>query len=256
MKEHENRVVLITGGNKGIGKGIALEFAQQGAKVVIGCNQNPEMASDTLKELNEHSESIAVQADISSPESCGRLIQETVKQFGTLDIVVNNAALQTNFSVLESTYENYKRLINVNLRAPFLLMKLAHEHLKKSGQGRFILISSVHGKRALDVDGPYAISKGGMEMLMREAAVEFAPDKITINIIAPGAVAIEGKTGDPRSMSSTLKNIGRLNWMQKYRLGRMGLPSDIAYMASYLASVKAEHITGTIFRLDGGSMLM
>ena len=256
MREFEGKVVLITGGNKGIGKGIALEFAKRGAKLVIGCNQNPEMAKDTLDELNNLSEAVAVQADISSPENCKRLVSETVSKYGSMDILINNAALQTHFSALEGNYENYIKLINTNLRPAFILAKYSHEYLKKSGEGRIILISSVHGKRPIDYDASYSISKGGLKMFMREAAVEFAPDKITVNIIAPAAVTIESKTGNPRAIDSTFKRMENVSRINRYQLGRMGLPSDTANMACYLASKEAEHITGTTIRLDGGAMLL
>jgi len=248
------RTVLISGGNKGIGKGIALEFAKKGANVAIGCNHNPEMAADTLAELNKYSKAIAIHADISLPESCEKLVKETVKNFGSLDILINNAALQTHYSILESNLDVYKRVININLRAPFLLLKYSHEHLKKTGDGRVIMISSVHGKRPLDVDAAYCISKGGMEMLMREAAVELAADGITVNSIAPGAVKTEGKTGSPRRFDSTVKK--HMPDLRHLMTGRVGLPEDTAYIACFLASKEASQITGSTFRTDGGAMLV
>ena len=256
MNGLEGKVVLITGGNKGIGKGIALEFAKRGAKLIIGCNSNPEMAKTTLDELNKFTQAVAVQADVSSPESCEQLVNAAISNYGTLDVLVNNAAMQTHFSILESDLDNFKRIYNINLRAAFLLIQYSHKYLKKSGEGRVVLISSVHGKRPLDVDAPYCISKGSMGMLAREAAIELARDKITVNIIAPAAVEIEGKSGDPRPMGSTFKTTGNINWISKYPLGRVGMPSDTANMVCYLASKEAEHITGTTFRLDGGAMLL
>jgi glucose 1-dehydrogenase len=257
MKPYEGKVALVTGGNKGIGKGIALEFAKRGAKVAIGCNQNPEMAKETLAELNAHTEAIVIQADIASPQSCEKLVRDTVSRFGALDILVNNAALQTHHSLLESNLGVLTKIININLRSAFILMKNAHEYLKKSGEGRIIIISSVHGKRPLDFDAAYCVAKGGLEMLTREAAVEFAGDGITVNSIAPAAVKIEGKTGSPNFNSLRFKKRGNnRSILSKYRLGRIGLPSDTANLACFLASAEACHITGANIRIDGGAMLL
>jgi glucose 1-dehydrogenase len=257
MRQFDGKVVLITGGNKGIGKGIALEFAKRGAKVTIGCNQNPEMAKETLAELNTYSEAIAIQADISSPDNCERLVTETVSRYGALDILINNAALETHHSLLESNLGILTRLININLRPAFILMKSAYPYLKNAGEGRIIMISSVHGKRPLDFEAAYSVCKGGMEMLTREAAVELASDGITVNSIAPAAVKIEGKTGNLNFGTLRFKKRhSSRNYLSKYRMGRVGLPSDTANMACFLASGEACHITGATIRIDGGAMLL
>jgi len=253
MDDFKGKTVLVTGGNKGVGKGVALEFARRGANLAIGYNQNPEMARRTLAELNGLTRAIAVQADLSMPEGCEKLANETIDNFGGVDILINNAAMQTQYSLLESSYDILKSILDVNLRAAFLMMKHTHAYLKRSGEGRIILISSVHGKRATDFDCAYAVSKGALEMLMREAAVEFAADRITVNAIAPAAVDIEGKTGAPRAF--TLKDTGARR-MSLYPLGRRGLPSDVAYLACFLASKEACHITGATYRIDGGAMLL
>jgi glucose 1-dehydrogenase len=253
MNDLENKAVLITGGNKGIGKGIALEFARRGAKLAIGFNSNTEAAAVTLKELNELTDAAAIRADISTPEGCKRLVEEALEHLGRLDVLVNNAALQTQYSIIEGGLENLIKIINTNLRSAYMITALAHAHLKKSGNGRVIFISSVHGKRPLDFDSAYSVSKGALEMLMREAAAEFAGDGITVNSIAPAGVLIEGKTGNPRPIIT--RNTGKRHF-NKYLLGRFGLPSDTASLACFLASEEACHITGATLRVDGGSMLL
>ena len=253
IKEFEGKVVLITGGGKGIGKGIALEFAKKGARVAIGCNQTPGMAQDTLFELQKITDAILIQSDIEKPEGCYKLVDETITRFGKLDILVNNAALQTNHSFLMSNEEIYKKLYHINIRAAFLLMQYCHPWLKKSENGRIILISSIHGKRPTDFDAAYAISKGSMEMLCREAAIEFAADRITVNIIAPGAVAIEGKSGNqmpfPKSRKPKTKIFSRMP------LG-VGMPADTAYMACMLAREESSQISGASIRIDGCASLL
>ena len=254
MKDLEGKVVLVTGGNKGVGKGIALEFAKQGANVAIGYNSNPKMAEETLSQLNKLSNCIAVHADISQPESCQSLVDATIKEYNRLDVLVNNAALQTHYSLLESNLSVYQDIINVNLRGYFLMAKYSHQYLKQSEHGRVILISSVHGKRPLTYDAAYSVSKSAIEMFMREAALEFAPDKITVNTIAPAGVRIEGKTGNPRPMS--FKRMEGIRQPFKYPIGRIGMPEDVGNVACFLASNEAEFITGITIRLDGGAMLI
>ncbi|MDR1060060.1 MAG: SDR family oxidoreductase [Clostridiales bacterium] len=246
--------VLITGGGKGIGRGIALELARRGARVAIGCNSNAGMAQETLFQLRELTEAVSVQSDVGSPEGCESLVRDAVGFLGGLDILISNAAIQTQHSFLESSLEIFRRVIDVNLRAAYLLLGLCHRYLKESGRGRVILISSVHGKRPTDFDAAYAVSKGGMEMLCREAAVEFAPDGITVNAIAPAAVAIEGKTGNPRPM--TVRPAGNPRHRLMYPLGRIGTPQDVAGLACFLASEEAAFITGTTIRQDGCAMLL
>ena len=254
LNQENQKVVLITGGGKGIGKGIALAFARLGARVAIGCNANPGMAEETLTLLRQQTEAILIPADIGDPEQCSRLVQETTKTFGALDVLVCNAAIQTQHSLLESNVDTLNYVLRVNLRSALQLMNEARPWLARSGAGRIILISSVHGKRATDFDAAYAISKGGMEMLCREAAIAYGKDGITVNIIAPGGVKIEGKTGNPKSFSTRV--IPNRRKPARYPLGRAGLPSDAAAVACFLAGTSAEHITGTTIRVDGGLVLL
>lgn len=246
----EGKTVLVTGGGKGIGKGIALAFAKEGANVAIGCNANPGMAEETLKELQELTEAILIPSDLSKPEGCRYVIEETVRAFGGLDILISNAAMQTQHSILESSRDIFKYVLNVNLRSAVFVMKYAHPYLKASAAGRIVLISSVHGVRPTDFDAAYATSKGGMEMLCREAALEFAADGITVNTIAPGGVIIEGKTGNPKPPTVKPKQRKKQYWQSL--TGRRGLPADSAATACFLASEGAEHITGTTIHVDGG----
>ncbi|MDR2656987.1 MAG: SDR family oxidoreductase, partial [Oscillospiraceae bacterium] len=246
---------------KGIGKGIAMEFARRGARVAIGCNANPAMAQDTLAELKTLTDAYLIPSDVGTPSGCEYLVGQAVNDLGGLDVLVNNAAIQTHHSFIESNLEIFTRVINVNLRAAFLMMKYAAPHLKESGNGRIVVISSVHGKRPTDFDAAYATSKGGLEMLTREAALELGHLGITVNIVAPGGVKIEGKTGQPKPFSVLPRhqNLSEEERLLRFRSvfpsGRGGLPSDAAAVVCFLALKEAEHITGTTIRVDGGSML-
>ncbi len=250
----DQKVALITGGGKGIGKGIALAMAREGARLIIGCHSSRGMAEDTLRELQALTPTILVQSDVGTPEGCQALVDAARNGYGQLDILVNNAAIQTQHPMLEGQYEDFLRIIRINLRAAYLMMQKSLPLLKASGQGRVILISSVHGKRPTDFDAAYAVSKGGLKMLCREAAIEFAPYGITVNIIAPGGVAIEGKTGNPAWPA--FRKVERARHISAYPLGRVGLPSDSGELACYIASEKSEHLSGASIRLDGCAMLL
>jgi len=263
MREHElaGKRVLVTGGGKGIGKGIALEFARRGARVAIGCNANPDMARDTLAALRTLTDATLIPSDVGTPSGCAYLVREAASYLGGLDVLVNNAAIQMQHSFLETSPDIFTRVLNVNLRAAFLMMKHAAPYLKDAGDGRIIVISSVHGKRPTDFDAAYAASKGGLEMLVREAALELGHLGITVNIVAPGGVKIEGKTGQPKPFSVLPRHEGLseaergMRFRAMFPFGRVGLPSDVAEVVCFLALKEAEHITGTTIRVDGGSML-
>jgi glucose 1-dehydrogenase len=270
MFDLSGKVAVVTGSGKGIGAGIAKAFIEAGAKVVLNCNSNRAMADELLAKYHEEygeDSCILVQADVSDFAQAELLVKGAVDKWGRLDILVNNAALQKNRPFDGYSEENYDLLMNVNLGGYTNMMRAALPELKKT-KGNIIMISSVHGKRATDFDPVYAMTKGGMHMLMREAAVEFAQYGIRVNMIQPGWVLIEFKTGtkpptedEIRAMQQKAQkhpHIDRKMLDEKYplyALGRPGLPKDDAYACVYMASDEAEHLTGASLRLDGGAML-
>ena len=248
---------LVTGSGKGIGRGIALALAEEGVKVAVHYNFNPQTAQETMEMLEKMgATAVLIQADVSTPEGCKKAIDETVKQLGGLDILVNNAALQTNNEIHEYSEEHFDLIMNTNLRGYWLCTQYAIPHLKECGCGRVIYISSVHGKRPFDLDPVYSMTKGGIKMLAREAAIELGQYGITCNILAPGAVRIEFKTHVEGAGQWKGGRRQRKREYKHFPAGRAGLPSDLGYMVCALASPKSEHITGSGLRMDGGSMLL
>ncbi len=244
------KVALVTGGNSGIGKAIVLELARQGAQTVIDYVSRPQ-ATDELEQevaaLGEHA--MGVEADVSNLADLHKLIDATVDRFGHLDIMVNNAGIETRTSILDTTEEQYDRVLRINLKSAFFGTQLAAQQMIKQGRGgRIINISSVHEDRPMPGNTPYCLSKGGMRMLTRTAGVELAPHGILVVGIGPGAVAT------PINLS-TMNNPVLLKKLDTaIPLGRIAKPQEIASLVAFLAGDGASYVTATTVFVDGGLM--
>lgn len=247
------KVAVVTGGGKGIGAGISRALAAEGAKVVLNYNSNPDMAYKTVTDIKERGgEAYTLQVDVAEREQVNDMMRKTVELYGGIDILINNAAWQPNMDIDEYAEETYDRVMDINLGGYFRCIQSALPYLKVSNCPRIINISSVHGKRPSDFDICYSMSKAGIKMLTREAAVEFAKYRITVNSILPGGVKIEFKSGQTQRMK--YKHVNR---ERKYDSSymKMGVPEDVANVVLFLASPKSGHISGTSIRVDGGAML-
>jgi glucose 1-dehydrogenase len=247
-KRLEGKTALITGSSRGIGRGIALRFAREGAKVVINYVGGQKAAEEALAEVRASGgEGVLVQADVSSAAAVSALVDEGVKAFGTVDILVNNAGIETHAPFWDVTEADYERVMNVNVKGAFFAAQALTRHLREAKRpGRIINISSVHEEMAFPNFAAYCASKGAMRMLARTLAVELGPLGITINNIAPGAIETPINTAllnDPAKLASLLKQIP---------LGRLGQPEDVAGLAAFLASDDASYVTGSTFVVDGG----
>lgn len=264
------KVALITGSGKGIGKGIAKCMLEYGAKVCIHYNSNEELAIQTYNELTAHGEdAILRKADVSDPEQCKALVESVVEHYGKLDILVDNAAMQYNRNLDEYDERRFNYLIDVNLCGYLNMIQVALPYLKET-QGVITTISSVHGKRPTDFDPAYSFSKGGIKMLVREAAIELMQYGVRINNLLPGGVKIEFKTGE--KPGEAMQEIVRkpvqfkdgfvLPDMRALRAGMpeskvrtMGLPQDLGYACVFLSTPEAGHITGAALRIEAAAML-
>jgi glucose 1-dehydrogenase len=246
----QNKVAIVTGGNSGIGQAIVLELARQGAAVVIDYVVHPEATEALEREVAKlGARAIGVEADISKVADLQKLVDTAVSKFGRLDIMINNAGIETRTSVLETTEDQYERVMEVNLKSAFFGTQIAAKQMIKQGEGgRIINITSVHEDWPMPGNTPYCLSKGGMRMLTRTAGVELAPYGILVVGVGPGAVA----TPINLSTMNDPDKLKRLN--AAIPLGRMARPEEIASVVSFLAGDGASYLTATTIFSDGGLM--
>lgn len=240
----ENRVAIVTGGGRGIGRAIVKRFAQEGAKVVIAQRDQAsgESTRDDVRAVG--GTAIFVQTDISKRETVKHLAEETVAEFGGIDILVNNAAkLGLNGPFLETTQEEWDKVIGTNLTGAFMCGQECARVMAHSRRGSIINISSINGTVPLPHCCAYASAKGGMNILTRSMAIDLAPYGIRVNVLSPGPIQSRLPEDAPAQ-----KNMHAL-------LGRRGLTKEIASAALFLASDEASFITGESLTVDGGSLV-
>jgi glucose 1-dehydrogenase len=246
----QGKVAVVTGGNSGIGKSIVEYLAELGAKVVIDYRSHPEATEALEEEIGAYGgTSFGVQADVGKLEDLQRLVDTAVSKYGRLDIMVNNAGIETRTSILDTTPDDFDKVLNVNLRGVFFATQYAAKQMIAQGSGgRIINISSVHEDWPMPNNTPYCVAKGGVRMLTRTAGVELASKGVTIVNVGPGAVATPIN-------DSTMNNpelLAKLN--AAIPMGRMAQPEEIAKVVGFLASDAASYITATSIFADGGIM--
>ncbi len=246
------KVAVVTGAGTGIGAAIALQFAKEGAKVVVDYVGKAELAQDTLNSIKAAGgTAMGVDADISLPDDVNGLVQQTVNAYGRLDILVNNAGIEKKIAFVDYPLEEWQKILAVNLTGPFLCSQAAAKQMIGQGKGgRIINISSIHEDLAMPTNAPYCASKGGLRMLQRTIAVELAPHGITVNNIGPGAVytPIDADVEADTKLNEAI--------LAEIPMGRWGKPEEIALMAVYLASDDAGYVTGSTHFIDGGMLRM
>lgn len=244
------KVAIVTGGNSGIGKAIVLELAREGASVVIDYVVQPEATADLVKEVTAlGARALGVKADVSQVAELEQLVAATVREYGRLDIMVNNAGIEYRASVLDITEAHYDRVMAINLKGAFFGTQLAaRQMISQGGGGHIINISSVHEDWPMPGNTAYCVSKGGMRMLTRTAGLELAPHGIRVVGVGPGAVAtpINDSTMDNPALLTKLD--------QAIPLGRMAEPAEIGRLVAFLASADASYLTATTVFADGGLM--
>jgi glucose 1-dehydrogenase len=250
MTRLDNKVAIVTGGDSGIGHAICLGLAQAGAAVTINYHHNQAAARATADAIGAAgSNALVAQGDVSLLADLTALVDQTVQAFGRLDVMVNNAGMETRTGILDTTEQQFDEVIGVDLKSAFFGTQCAAKQMLAQGQGgRVINISSVHEDWPMPGNIAYCCAKGGMRMLTRTAGLELAPHGITVVGVGPGAVDTPINTttlADPQQ---------RARLQAAIPLGRVAEPDDIAHLVVWLASDEAAYMNATTVFIDGGLM--
>jgi glucose 1-dehydrogenase len=239
---------LVTGSSRGIGRGIALRFAGEGANVAINYVGGKEAAEDTQRAVEAFGvKAVILPADVSSATEVKTLVEAAAAALGPLDILVNNAGIEKHAPFWDVTESDYDKVLDVNLKGTFFATQAMVRHLMDGGrQGRIINLSSVHEEVPFPNFTAYCMSKGGMRMFTRNLAVELGSLGITVNNIAPGAIETPINSNLLRSPMKLGALLGHIP------LARLGQPEDVAGLAVFLASDDAAYVTGSTYYVDGG----
>ena len=241
----KNKIALITGAGRGIGRAIAIALAKEGAEVVINYNGSEERAKEVKQTIEENGGKASIyKCNVSDFTACEAMIKDIVKEYGHLDILVNNAGITKDGLIMKMKEEDFDSVLNVNLKGTFNTIRHSARQMLKQRSGKIINISSVSGILGNVGQANYAASKAGVIGLTKTMARELGSLGITVNAIAPGFVDTE--------MTEVLSEEIRENACKQIILGRFGKPEDIANTAVFLASDKADYITGQVISVDGG----
>ncbi|SIQ68228.1 SDR family NAD(P)-dependent oxidoreductase [Pontibacter lucknowensis] len=249
MDKLKNKVALITGSDSGIGKATAIEYAKEGADVVVTYHTDKEGAEETLNEVKKHGrKGLVLQVDISDEQAVEKLFEQSLKEFGSIDILVNNAAVNgSGINVADMDTEVFDRTIKTNLYGTFFCSRAFIRHRKqKGGKGKIINVSSVHEEIVSAGTADYCASKAGVRNLTRTLALELAEDGINVNNICPGMILT------PMNQEAVDDKEARKESEQNIPMKRAGKPEEIAKVALFLASSDSDYVTGSSYFMDGG----
>jgi 3-oxoacyl-[acyl-carrier protein] reductase len=245
----KERVAIVTGGSRGIGRAVALELAVRGASVVVNYNSSPGSAEEVVNQIEAGGgKAAAFQADVSDFKAAGALIKFAVETFGDLHILVNNAGITRDMVIMMMSEADWDAVIDTNLKSAFNCSKAAVRHMMRRRYGRIINMASVAGQMGNPGQTNYSASKGGQIAFTKSLAREVAARNITVNAIAPGFVQTEILNAMPEgTLEEALKLVP---------LARTGKPEEIGYAVAFLASDQAAYITGQVLGVDGGMAMM
>ncbi|PIP17289.1 MAG: short-chain dehydrogenase [Candidatus Portnoybacteria bacterium CG23_combo_of_CG06-09_8_20_14_all_37_13] len=242
----QNKIAIITGAGSGIGRGIALAFIKQGAKVAIA-DWSEEGGKETAEQIKKAGgEAVFVKTDVSKAIDIDKMTKTCLDEFGRIDILVNNAGIVKFGPLHKTAEEDWDAVLNINLKSVFLASKKVIPEMLKQGQGKIINTASIAGLVGFENTGPYCASKGGIIALTREMALEYAKHKINVNCIAPGVI----KTAMTKNLLNDSAQKQGLEAQTPYP--RLGEPEDIASAAVYLASDESDFVNGHVLVVDGG----
>lgn len=242
------KTALVTGSSRGIGRAIALRLAEEGARLIIDYAHGDQAARQVAEEIkNCCGDTLVIKADLRDVNSINKMVSEAVKKCGGIDILVNNAAIEKAQPFWEVSEEDFDSVLSIDLKGTFFASQAFARHLiAVQHAGKIINISSVHEELPLPGYASYCAAKGGVRMLTRTLAIELAPFGITVNGIAPGAIATDINADVRRNPDSLRELIGNIP------LKRLGTPEDVAGIAAFLASSESDYVTGSTYVVDGG----
>ncbi|HOR86700.1 MAG TPA: 3-oxoacyl-[acyl-carrier-protein] reductase [Bacillota bacterium] len=244
----KGKTAIVTGGSRGIGRSIALELASKGANVVINCTKSIESAETVIKEIKEMGVSgMAVKADVSNREEVENLVNDVLKTFGSIDILINNAGITKDNLIIRMSEKDFDDVININLKGAFICTKAVSKAMIKQKSGKIINISSVVGIIGNKGQSNYAAAKAGLIGFTKSVAKELARCNICVNAVAPGYIETD--------MSATLPEQVKEAFLNSIPLNRAGRPQDIAKAVLFLASEYSDYITGQVINIDGGMVM-
>jgi acetoacetyl-CoA reductase len=245
MATLEGSVVVVTGAGRGIGRAIAEVLGQGGAKIVVNYSQSKGPAEEVVATLKQSGspESVAIQADVSHPEQAARLIEETVKHFGRIDVLVNNAGINIDRTMKNLAIDDWEKVIQVDLNGSFYTVKAALPYFMQQKSGKIINISSVTAWRGMFGQTNYSAAKAGIIGFTRSAALELARYNVTVNVVAPGYTRSEMYDSIPEKTKEAI--------LTQIPLGRVCEPEEVARAVRYLI-VDGDYVTGTTLNISGG----
>ncbi|THF84636.1 SDR family NAD(P)-dependent oxidoreductase [Cohnella fermenti] len=246
MLSLEGKTALVTGAGVGIGRGIALQLAAEGANVIVNYRSSAAQAAEVAERISAAGrKALAIRADVSKVGDIRDMVDRIEAEFGGIDILVNNSAIDPTVDFFEVTEELWDRVIDTNLKGTFFCTQACAKRMAERGQGKIVNISSVHGNLTMPLYSAYAASKGGMNALTRQLALDLAPFNIQVNAVAPGATEVEKFTVNPLHDKEAIG--------QQIPMGRIGYPEDVAKVVSFFASPGSDFVTGQVVTVDGGS---
>jgi 3-oxoacyl-[acyl-carrier protein] reductase len=244
----ENKVALVTGASRGIGRAIALDLAKNGASVAVNYAGSEAKANEVVDEIKANGgNAFAIKADVSNGDEVQQMIKEVISQFGKLDILVNNAGITRDNLLMRMKDTEWDDVINTNLKGVFLCTKGVTRQMMKQRSGRIINIASVVGVSGNAGQANYVAAKAGVIGLTKTTAKELASRNITVNAVAPGFITTD--------MTDELPEDVKTEMLKQIPLAKLGEPSDVANIVTFLASEKSKYITGQTVHVNGGMVM-